>query len=337
MDNMFVIFRLLAFSQALLLSLVILLHYRTRMGYLTALLCLCIASYMIVPATGVLYDIDLLQDLLSILATLTPSLIWLLGYWFFADGDRVPWWLILLTVFYLTLSMEFVPISFSDENLHSFVFSFVPQFIKLGLIFHMMYMAIVDDQLDLVPERQRLRRPLVVAIGVIAGIVMLVELWINKATPLFVENFGSVLLFLATLAGNVYLLRLQSDFLGHRLPQPDLPVVEDQSELIAQLEIVMGEQRYYANPGATINGLAETLSLAEHKLRRLINKELGYRNFNHYLNRYRIEEASRRLIAERDLPILTIALDVGFNSLSSFNKAFKEKHGQTPTEFRRIA
>lgn len=76
--------------------------------------------------------------------------------------------------------------------------------------------------------------------------------------------------------------------------------------------------------------------MTEHKLRRLINKELGYRNFNQYLNRYRIDEASKRLISEADLPILTIALDVGFNSLSSFNKAFKEKHQQTPTEFRRL-
>ena len=283
-----------------------------------AMLCLCIASYMIVPATRFLYDVDGLQLVLSMLATLVPSLIWLVGYWFFADGQRIPVWLILLAIFYVPLGMEFWPISFSDDNLNSFVFNFVPQFIKLGLVFHTMYMAIADYQADLVPERQKLRRPLVVAIGVIAGIVMLVELWIREATPLVVENVGSMLLFLVALAGNVFLLRLQSDFLEHRVPKVEPAPVEDHSGLITQLEDVMSGQRFYANPSVTISELAAALSMTEHKLRRLINKELGYRNFNQYLNRYRIDEASKRLISETDLPILTIALDVGFNSLSSF-------------------
>ena len=63
---------------------------------------------------------------------------------------------------------------------------------------------------------------------------------------------------------------------------------------------------------------------------------LSMDEINQYLNQYRIAEAARRLQdpAEINLPISTIALDVGYASLSSFNKAFKEVHGVTPSIYR---
>jgi AraC-like DNA-binding protein len=97
-----------------------------------------------------------------------------------------------------------------------------------------------------------------------------------------------------------------------------------------------GESAYHDST-LTIRKLAEQLTIPEHQLRRLINRHLGYRNFNDYLNRYRIDEAARRLadpVQER-LPILTIALEVGYASLTPFNRAFKARHQQTPSEFRR--
>lgn len=70
------------------------------------------------------------------------------------------------------------------------------------------------------------------------------------------------------------------------------------------------------------------------RLREVINKELGHRNFNQFMNQYRIDEVSRRIQEEKNLPILSIALDVGFRSLSSFNVAFKQTHDMTPSDFR---
>jgi AraC-like DNA-binding protein len=90
--------------------------------------------------------------------------------------------------------------------------------------------------------------------------------------------------------------------------------------------------------GLTIGQLAKELDIQEYKLRQMINSQLGYRNFSDFLNSYRIKETAERLRDEtnKHLPILTIALDVGFRSLSSFNKAFKATFGQTPTEYRRL-
>ena len=72
-------------------------------------------------------------------------------------------------------------------------------------------------------------------------------------------------------------------------------------------------------------------------MRKMINGSMGYRNFNQFLNQFRIQEATRRLIDRdtRRLPVLTIAIDVGYASLAPFNKAFKTMHGVTPTEYRK--
>jgi AraC-like DNA-binding protein len=103
------------------------------------------------------------------------------------------------------------------------------------------------------------------------------------------------------------------------------------------LERVMTSERIYRQEGLTIGVLAVKLGLPEYKLRQLINQGLGYRNFNTYLNHYRIEEAKAALAdaAQAEVPVLTIAMDAGFQSLNPFNRAFKAATGLTPTEYRR--
>ncbi|UPK02935.1 AraC family transcriptional regulator [Bradyrhizobium sp. 170] len=106
-----------------------------------------------------------------------------------------------------------------------------------------------------------------------------------------------------------------------------------------QIERVMTMERVYRQEGLTIGLLAVKLGLPEHRLRTLINEGLGHRNFNAFLNRYRIDEAKAALgdPDQMDVPVLTIALDAGFQSITPFNRAFKADTGQTPTEFRRSA
>ncbi len=105
------------------------------------------------------------------------------------------------------------------------------------------------------------------------------------------------------------------------------------------LRHAMESERLYADPALTIGRLARHLGQHEYRVRRLINKKLSYRNFNHYLNHYRIAEVAHRLQMCQDatLPIAAIARDAGFASLSSFNKAFREIHGVTPSLFRSAA
>jgi AraC-like DNA-binding protein len=77
--------------------------------------------------------------------------------------------------------------------------------------------------------------------------------------------------------------------------------------------------------------------LPQYRLRELIHNRLGHRNFPAFVNAYRLAEVERSLLdpALARRPILTLALEAGFGSIGPFNRAFRERHGLTPTEYRR--
>ncbi|BAM92328.1 AraC family transcriptional regulator [Bradyrhizobium oligotrophicum S58] len=109
--------------------------------------------------------------------------------------------------------------------------------------------------------------------------------------------------------------------------------------LLRRLDQLMRVERIYRQEGLSIGSLAAQLNVPEYRLRQAINEGLGHRNFNAFLNRYRIDDAKAALSdpSQREVPVLTIAIDAGFQSIGPFNRAFKAATGLTPTEFRRQA
>ena len=95
----------------------------------------------------------------------------------------------------------------------------------------------------------------------------------------------------------------------------------------------------YLNSGLTIGELANRMNMPEHRLRRLINKGLGYRNFAAFINDHRIEEARRRLSEPETAreQITSLAFDLGYSSLAPFNRAFRERMGMSPSQYREKA
>jgi len=116
---------------------------------------------------------------------------------------------------------------------------------------------------------------------------------------------------------------------------PDLPDMAEQA-LLEALRQLMEQERFYRSEDPSLTGLAQRLQVPEYRLRRLIHQRLGQRNFNSYINSYRLAEARRALAnpAQRSTPILTLALEAGFQSIGPFNRAFKAETGMTPSEFR---
>lgn len=96
------------------------------------------------------------------------------------------------------------------------------------------------------------------------------------------------------------------------------------------------DRKLYYTPGLTISKLASELKMPEYRLRSLIHKSLGYRNFNTMLHEYRIQDICSQLSDPelRNLPILTIALNSGYKSIASFNTTFRSIKGLTPSEYR---
>jgi AraC-like DNA-binding protein len=123
------------------------------------------------------------------------------------------------------------------------------------------------------------------------------------------------------------------------VPSP-IVAVEDSGadqKLIDALMRLMAAERIYRHDNISIGTLATKLGIPEYRLRRLINQQLGYRNFSVFLNNHRIEEAKAALAdpTQAEVPVITIAMDAGFQSLGPFNRAFKATTGVTPTEYRR--
>ena len=194
---------------------------------------------------------------------------------------------------------------------------------------------------DLVEPRRAFRLALILAIG---GFV----LWVNALEAgramvglMPVARMPTQLaIFVVTLAATLGLHATRSPEL-FALPRPPRPVDEPkpvpaESPLTARLRHVMGHDRAYRAEGFSLTALAQLLGEPEYRVRRAINGELGFRNFTAFLNTYRLAEVKAALAdpAQREVPILTIAIDAGFGSLGPFNRAFREAEGTTPSEWR---
>lgn len=218
---------------------------------------------------------------------------------------------------------------------------------ELGEVFEFLIIAngfwavLADWPADLVEPRRKLRALVLVVAGTA---VLIVALAFNLDAAYAVNR--ALVVSVAGIAIATFLLKGRFGELSFRSgPNPGIEVVQPelvpetcsqtniQDEHITRLTNLMKE-RYYRTEHLTLKMLAGKLELPEYRIRALINKQLGYRNFNDYINQLRITEASERLIAEPDTPVLNISLDVGYRTLSSFNRAFREIKQCTPTEFR---
>jgi AraC-like DNA-binding protein len=103
------------------------------------------------------------------------------------------------------------------------------------------------------------------------------------------------------------------------------------------LQRLIDEEQIHRSDGLSVASLAARVGAPEYRLRQLINQRLGYRNFNAFVNAHRIADACTALAdpQRREVAVLTIALDAGFQSIGPFNRAFKAATGLTPSEFRR--
>ena len=106
-------------------------------------------------------------------------------------------------------------------------------------------------------------------------------------------------------------------------------------EYLLRLIQFMDVAKPYLSPNLTLAKLAGQVSIRTHHLSQVINEQL-HESFFDFINRYRIEEAERRLCdpSMSHYSIMGVANEVGFRSKSVFNSTFKKRTGMTPSEFR---
>ena len=111
---------------------------------------------------------------------------------------------------------------------------------------------------------------------------------------------------------------------------------ETLNEDLLKLKKYMSDEKPFLNPALTIQDISKAMNVPVRELSVLINHQLG-QHFYDFVNIYRIENAKEILKdpSKSKVTILEILYEVGFNSKSSFNTAFKKHTGNTPTEYRK--
>jgi len=107
-------------------------------------------------------------------------------------------------------------------------------------------------------------------------------------------------------------------------------------KILKKLTVLMEEEKIYRDGNMSLPILSKKLSVSTHQLSQLLNERLD-RNFFNYISEYRIKEAKDLLLDDsmKNITMLELSLNIGFNSLSAFNTAFKKHCGMSPTEFRK--
>ena len=194
---------------------------------------------------------------------------------------------------------------------------------------------------DLDARRRRIRRWFVPGASVYLAIIVVTQsivMFRGQPTPKALVLVNITLIdVIAALALSTFIKVRVVNWLDVLETKREASLSPLEQSVLTRLNRRFQPERLYAQTSLTISELAELLGTQEHVLRRVINYGLGFRNFSDFLHVHRLNEASRRLRdpEQRRVPVLTIALDVGYASIGPFNRAFRERFGVTPSEYRR--
>ncbi len=311
-----------------------------RLGIATAL---CTAAYLICSVS----DNYWVELILMPACIANAALVWMFGLSLFEDRFRAePWhWGVLIFLLvrgYWNILLGPLGVPHLPTYLNG-----THQIVLVGMGVHLAWVAWRGRADDLIEDRRRFRLLFIAFLATMMLVVGAYELQIGDGPPAFeLQLLQAVVIWFVAVALLVRAATLSPDALF--FPTAAAPTQDEADEPqphavrqiaardLEALEVWLGKREGLFTPALTIGSLAEQLKIPEHRLRRLINQELKFRNFNDFLNQYRTEEAKQRL---RDpelarLPILTIAMDLGYGSIGPFNRAFKERQGMTPSTYR---
>ncbi len=101
-----------------------------------------------------------------------------------------------------------------------------------------------------------------------------------------------------------------------------------------ELKYVIEEEKIFLKTDLTLRDLSERLHMSTHNISWYLN-QFSKSSFYDYINRYRVKEFLKKVENDEHIhcTILALSMDVGFNSKSTFNKAFKLEMNDTPSNY----
>lgn len=313
-------------------------------GRLAAAFALGSAAHAVTASIGATSQVAGVHAPVIALSTGNVVVFWLFTRALFDETFRLRWWHALIwgavAVFSFVNCMWLAPASGVRPSIIAI------NLLALGFIVLAVAQTITSWSADLVERRRRVRVFIVSAAALYGGLNAMLQISLSGGGRTEIANTANSAVLAAVVAAiSIAMMRVDGADLFPAAPEiqadaSDVAVVESSADqkLVEALMRLMGDERIYRHDNITIGTLATKLAIPEYRLRRLINQRLGYRNFNVFLNEHRIAEAKAALAdpSQAEVPVITIAMDAGFQSLGPFNRAFKATTGVTPTEYRRL-
>lgn len=209
-----------------------------------------------------------------------------------------------------------------------------------ALLMYVICLTVRGGAGDLVEARRRLRGP-TAALTLAFCLAAIVDIVLSTAIRSGVLHGWMTLEREAALAGLAVfaaslLLSVRSDLAY----TSRVSTASDTDNVVHEaIRRLMDVDEAWREEGLSFAALSASVNAPEYRVRRVILTRFGARNFPAFVNAYRVEAAKARLAnreAERTT-VAEIAFEVGFSSLTAFNRAFKEAAGEPPTAWRRRA
>jgi AraC-like DNA-binding protein len=213
-----------------------------------------------------------------------------------------------------------------------------------AIVGHMVWRLLAERQGDLIDQRHDAR----IMVAVLLGGMLIIDLAADTLfgfawRPLAFAMMQNAMVFAFGLWLAGRLLAIRTDVLTFGVGEerqlateaPPPPPRHD-GGLHRRLSALMDTEKIFLDPELSFATFVDRMGAPERTVRTFINHELGYDHFRTFLNHYRVAEA-RRLLGDqhRTDKLITVALDSGFASLASFNRAFRAIEGRSPSEYRR--
>jgi AraC-like DNA-binding protein len=311
-------------------------------GRLAAAFALGSAAHAVSYSIGATPPVSPAHAPLIALSTGNVVVFWLFTRALFDETFRLRWWHALVwaavAAFSFVNCMWIAPASGARLSIIAI------NLIALGFIALAVTQTVASWPSDLVEHRRSVRVFIVSAAALYGGLNAVLQIAMSSGGSAEIANTVNLAVLAGVVAAICYaMMRIDGADLfpatpGVQAEASEAAVVESSAADQKLIDALMRDERIYRHDNVTIGMLATKLGIPEYRLRRLINQRLGYRNFNVFLNAHRIAEAKAALAdpSQAEVPVITIAMDAGFQSLGPFNRAFKATTGVTPTEYRRL-
>jgi len=261
--------------------------------------------------------------------------IWFVALSLFDKGFRLNrFHLVVALVYSLAVLMErLVEFGFVSKLPHWW--AWLVNGLSVLIVAHMISVTLTGRKDDLLESRRRSRVYFVLMIACSAlSATILGSVLFNQYQP----TIDVLSIWPAIVWGSHWLCDVPTTVFDFDNAKPDSTtrLNSRDSDLQAKLNLEVVDNKCFLENDLSIESLASRLGVSAYRLRGFINKTLGHTNFSTYINAYRIAEIKRAFCDPENnhVPILTIAMNHGFNSISPFNRAFKHVEGMTPKEFR---